>query len=293
MIVFRRRGAFWIGIAAIGVGVLLHVLTYPRAADRGYVPAGTPMDGQMKTGMALLALGMLLTAYGIGPHRGEFDFGAVARVRVQAIAEAPLRRGHAALLAVATAAAVINVLKMITRVPDVWLPLSALGGVVLGFLFLGRVGDRIGRRAAILLAGLAFIATAIGGATPSFSWNVLMSFLMGMAVGALLPLGSTLVAETVPARHRSRLLLLIAGTVAAAYLLTNLLAAVLVPEYGWPVLWLIGLPAGALLILLNRWIPESPRFLLATGRVGEATAVLNRFGAAFVYEDRRSSRTAD
>ena len=33
------------------------------------------------------------------------------------------------------------------------------------------------------------------------------------------------------------------------------------PRFGWRVLWLIGLPTGVLLILLNRWIPESPRFL--------------------------------
>jgi putative MFS transporter len=286
MIVFRMRGAFWTGIAAISVGVLLHLLTYTHAVDRDYVLAETPMDGQMKTGMALLAIGMLLTAYGIGPHRGAADFGAVARVRVLAINEAPLHRGHVVLLVVVMVAAAINVLKMATGGPSLWLPLGAVGGMAAGYLFLGRIGERIGRRATILLAGLMFIATAIGGATPSFSWNLLMSILMGIAIGVIAPVGLTLVTETVPARYRGRLALLIGGSFVAAYVLTIVLAALLEPEYGWPVMWLIGLPAGVLLILLNRWIPESPRFLLATGRVVEATAVLRRFGAAFVYEDR-------
>jgi putative MFS transporter len=287
MIVFRRRGAFWIGIAAIGVGVLLHLFANPRMAA-GYGPV-TAVDGQVKTGMALLAIGMLLAAYGIGPHRGEVDFAAVARVRVLAIAEAPLRRGHVALLVIVMAAAVINVLKLTIGVSSRWPALGALIGVVLGYLVLGRLGDRIGRRAAILLAGLTFIATALGGATPSAGWNVLMGVLTGMVVGGMLPIAVTLVTETVPARYRSRLLLLAGAAVAVAYLLIGLLAAALEPAYGWPVAWLIGPPSGVLLILLNRWIPESPRFLLATGRVGEATAVLRRFGAAFVYADRRSS----
>ena len=65
-------------------------------------------------------------------------------------------------------------------------------------------------------------------------------------------------------------------------MLTSWLASVLVPTYSWRILWLIGLPTGLVLILLNRWIPESPRFLLAHGRVDEARAVMQRYGAAVI-----------
>ena len=64
-----------------------------------------------------------------------------------------------------------------------------------------------------------------------------------------------------------------------AYILTSWLAAELVPVYSWRILWLIGLPTGVLFIMLNRWIPESPRFLLATGRPEEARWVMERYGA--------------
>jgi putative MFS transporter len=47
-------------------------------------------------------------------------------------------------------------------------------------------------------------------------------------------------------------------------------------------LWLIGMPTGALLLALIPWIPESPRFLLAYGRVTEARAVMRRFGMKLV-----------
>ena len=58
----------------------------------------------------------------------------------------------------------------------------------------------------------------------------------------------------------------------------------LVPTYSWRILWLIGLPTGVLFIMLNRWIPESPRFLLINGREAEARAVMARYGAVVTLE---------
>jgi len=57
-----------------------------------------------------------------------------------------------------------------------------------------------------------------------------------------------------------------------------------VPQFSWRILWLLGAPTGVLMILLNRWIPESPRFLLANGREAEARAVMARYGATIVDE---------
>jgi putative MFS transporter len=47
-------------------------------------------------------------------------------------------------------------------------------------------------------------------------------------------------------------------------------------------------------ILMNRWIPESPRFLLANGRAAEARAVMERYGARIVTGAAvEQSRTGD
>ena len=153
---------------------------------------------------------------------------------------------------------------------------------MLGSFLWGWLGDRVGRRASILYAGIGFVGTSVCGAMPSFAWNLVMCFLMGITVGGMLPLCYALLAEAMPARHRSWLMILVGADIAGAYVLTSWLASVLVPTYSWRILWLIGLPTGLVLILLNRWIPESPRFLLAHGRVDEARAVMQRYGAAVI-----------
>jgi putative MFS transporter len=67
----------------------------------------------------------------------------------------------------------------------------------------------------------------------------------------------------------------VGGTLAAAGF-----AALLEPTFSWRVLWLMNLPTGILMLVLNRWIPESPRFLLDRGRIDEARAVLGRYGVS-------------
>jgi putative MFS transporter len=150
-----------------------------------------------------------------------------------------------------------------------------------GSVVWGRIGDVFGRRAAILLSALMFMGTAICGAMPSFGWNLVMCFLMGASAGGLLPIAFTLMAEAIPAAHRGWLLVALGGIgTSAGYLLAAGAAAVLEPLFSWRVLWLLGLPTGALIVVLNRWIPESPRFLSNAGMEEAARAVLRRFSGA-------------
>jgi putative MFS transporter len=106
-------------------------------------------------------------------------------------------------------------------IPVALLPLAGISGTVVGSFVWGWLGDRIGRRASVLLAGVLFVTTAICGAMPGFSWNLLMCFLMGLGVGGMLPITFALLAETIPARHRGWLMVLIGGDIAGAYVITS------------------------------------------------------------------------
>ncbi|HEX2032535.1 MAG TPA: MFS transporter [Actinomycetota bacterium] len=307
-ITYAHPAAFWFGIVAVTVGVLLHLPMYLGAAEMGYHLAGMPISAGMLLGMFLILVGLAATTYGLFPRLGQVSRGYVARIRVKALDDAPIKAAHVGLLLVMAAAVTIDVMKPTTlafvvpgmaeeyglrspvnpggTVPVALLPFAGITGTVIGSFLWGWFGDRIGRRSSILLAGVIFIATAICGAMPGYIWNFVMCFIMGLGVGGMLPITFALMAEAIPARHRGWLMVLIGGDVAGAYIITSWLAAEFVPTFGWRFLWLIGAPTGVVLILLNRWIPESPRFLLAQGREDEARAVMERYGATVVETDR-------
>ncbi len=305
-VTFPHPGAFWFGTAATTVGVILHLPMYIAARDTGYRLVGMPVDQPMLIGMALIVVGLIASLYGLYPRSAEVTAGLVSQIRVQAMDEVPLRAAHVGLLVVMAIAVTIDVMKPTTlafvvpgmaleyglrsplnpagEVPVAYLPLSGISGTVVGSFLWGWLGDRIGRRASILYAGIIFIGSSICGSMPNYSWNFLMCFIMGLGAGGMLPITYALLAETIPARHRGWLMVVIGGDIAGAYIITSWLASELVPQFSWRILWLLGAPTGVLLILLNRWIPKSPRYLLASGRHAEARAVMDRYGATVVED---------
>ena len=303
---FGHRGIFWGGALGVTIGVVLHLPMYVEARAMGYRLAGMPVDATMSIGMVLIILGLAATVWGLVPREHPLARPSQMHLRVRALDEVPIRGAHIALMFVMAAAVTIDVMKPATlsfvlpgmaheyglksplhpsgHIPAALLPLAGITGTVLGSFLWGWMGDRLGRRPSILIAAMTFVATSICGSMPSFALNMVMCFIMGLGVGGMLPIMFTIMAETIPARHRGWLLVLIGGDVAGAYIITSWLASALVPTLSWRILWLIGLPTGVLLILLNRWIPESPRFLLALGRADEAAAIMKRYGAAIVRD---------
>ncbi|GAA2263722.1 MFS transporter [Actinomadura luteofluorescens] len=299
-ITFAHPPAFWTGFLACVAGVALHLPMYIGSAGMDYHMRGMAMDAPMVTGMALIVVGLALTTYGLLP-RGLAASRREGAARIRAAHDAPFRPAHIGLVLVMTTAVTIDAMKPITlsfvapgmgkeyglksalnpggHWPVALLPLFGLTGTVLGSFLWGWLGDHIGRRSSILLAGVMFVTTAVCGAMPSFWWNLAMCLMMGLAAGGMLPITFSLLAEMIPGRHRGWVMVLIGGNLALAYSITSSLSSALVPHYSWRILWLLGMPTGVLLIALNRWIPESPRFLLAHGREDEARAIMARYGA--------------
>lgn len=302
----RRPVFFWSGTALVTAGTILHLPMYLQAHDMHYRLAGMRMDPEMQIGMVAIVVGFALAGYGLLPRRATHD--RVAGLRVRALDDAKMTRLHVGLLVVLAMAVTIDVMKPtslafvapgITKEyglksalnphghpAEALLPLFGLSGTVVGSLVWGWLGDRMGRRAAMLLAGIIFVGTSICGAMPSFDLNLLMCAVMGLGAGGMLPVAFTLLSETVPARHRGWLMVLIGGDIAGAYVLTSWASEALTPTYSWRILWLIGLPTGLVFILLTHWVPESPRYLLAVGEDERARDVLRRYQAEIITTDR-------
>jgi len=305
-ITFHSPRAFWIGSAAISLGVLAHLPDFIATSEMGYHMAGMPMSGSMHLGMLLILAGLAMASYGLVPLSQLLrpsESPASEGIDFRAMDQANLTPQHWGLLFVLGIALIIDVMKPATLgfvMPGMreeyglttgeiaLLPLVALTGTTLGSLIWGVLSDRIGRRAAILLAAVLFIGTSICGFMPSFAWNLLMCFLMGVSAGGMLPIVYALMAESIPAKKRGWLVVLHGGMgTVGGYLVASGLAALLEPLFSWRILWFVGLPTGVLLLVLNRWIPESPRFLLEHGRSEEAERVMARYGVRMTRGEGR------
>jgi putative MFS transporter len=290
----RHVLAFWFGVIYILAGVSCHL---PDLVSRHFHFGGLPLTNMMLFGMFLIVIGIAATTYGLFPvHDSAKD--ASADFQLRSMDDAKLTGTHWLLIVVLGIALVVDVMKPATLgfvLPgmrreygisvkeSLMLPFIALIGTTIGSVIWGILADRLGRRGSILLASLIFISTGICGCMPAFKWNLLMCLFMGLSAGGMLPIVFALLAEMVPARHRGWLSVLVGGLgTSGGYLVASGAAAWLEPYFTWRMLWLLNVPTGLLVILLSRFIPESPRFLLHMGRVEEAAKTLARFGIQLV-----------
>ncbi|CAN7199833.1 MFS transporter [Brevundimonas sp. LjRoot202] len=287
----RHAWAFWLGCLIVTAGVALHLPMYWMGRHMGFRLVGMPMDAGMWWGMALILVGIALTAFGLLPaHKGDDT-----PLEVLAPPEdAPLTAAHWGMCALLSVALIVDIMKPaslgfvtpgmleeygLTTAMVAILPFAALAGTVVGSFVWGWLADIYGRRASILLSSVMFVGTSICGAMPDFWWNVGMCFLMGAAAGGLLPVAYALLAEIMPTRHRGWALVLVGGIGAiGGYFAASALSAWLQPFWSWRVMWFLNLPTGLILIALSPLLPESARFLQHVGRGEEARAMLARFG---------------
>ena len=291
-----RRAGYLLGAVLVCAGVALHVPDYLMAAPAHYRMAGMPMSTAMAAGMVLLLLGLAIAAGALLPAgwRRRRTVRAPEMAQYAALDGARLSPAHWRLVAVLAVALVVDTMKPATLgfvVPGMraeygltagqaaLLPLVAIAGTVAGSLLWGSLADLYGRRATILLSALMYVATAVCGFMPSYGWNLVMCAAMGLAAGGMLPIVYALLSESVPARRRGALVVALSGLGAAlGYLVASGAASLLIPAYSWRSLWLLGVPTGLILVVLRRFIPESPRYLVAAGRGAEAASVLARYG---------------
>lgn len=295
-----KNRAFVLGVLAICVGVLLHAPDYVAARHQHFMMAGMGMSTMMKTGMLLILSGLVLAAWSLLPKQPTLPRTVVqgSGERFVALDSGQMGPAHRKLVGVLTIGLVVDTMKPATLgfvVPALaqeyeipvrtasMLTVVALCGTVIGSLVWGRMADIYGRRATILLSALMYIATCVCGFMPSFGWNLVMCFLMGAAAGGMLPTVYSLTFESIPGRYRGWVIVLMTGVGASfGYLAASGAATLIEPSLSWRTLWLLGAPTGMLLLLLSRWIPESPRFLLLSGRLDEAREVMGRYGIVSV-----------
>jgi len=174
-----------------------------------------------------------------------------------------------------------------------WAASSALAGCVLGSLVAGAGADRFGRHRFLLLAGISFLASALGtAAAPSFFAFVLFRILGGVGIGIASLVSPLYIAESSPAHWRGRLVAVNQLAIVLGMLLIYLVNYSIhhsgTDQWnqvdGWRWMFASGAIPSALLLLLLSTVPETARFLLMKGRRAEAEQVAARTGADTLKE---------
>jgi sugar porter (SP) family MFS transporter len=160
---------------------------------------------------------------------------------------------------------------------------GALIGTIIGAITVGRPADALGRRAMLFLLGAFYFVSAIGCALAWGWWPfMIFRFVGGLAVGGASVVSPMYIAEISPAKYRGRLVAVtqfnIVFGILLAYLSNYTIGSLHLgtSEYRW-MFGVMALPAAAFFLLLF-FIPQSPRWLLARGRVAEARSVLEKCG---------------
>jgi AAHS family 4-hydroxybenzoate transporter-like MFS transporter len=155
--------------------------------------------------------------------------------------------------------------------------IGLVGTMVGGFVF-GWIGDRFGRRPAVIVATLLFaIMTLDFALVGSYGGFLAMRLAVGIGTGGMLPLSWALNIEYAPKRWRSSIVTVVMLGYSAGISLGGPIAVWLIPRFGWQSVFLFGgfLSLLAAIALIAQ-LPESIRFMVAAQKDGKAIADILR-----------------
>ena len=152
-----------------------------------------------------------------------------------------------------------------------------IAGACTGALFFSYLTDRFGRKKLFLITLAVYLVFSF---LTAFSWNfwsfVVFRFLAGTGIGGEYSAIYSAVDELIPARFRGQVALAISGSYWIGAMLGSALSILLLNPnfvsqyYGWRIAFWLGAALGLCILLIRRYVPESPRWLLTHGRTEEA-----------------------
>ena len=152
---------------------------------------------------------------------------------------------------------------------------AGLFGLMIGALLFGPLADRIGRKKIIVFSTLVFgIGTLATAFVQDVNTLLAIRFLTGLGLGGAMPNTIAMTSEFSPHRRRATMVMIMFCGFSLGAALGGLLAAALIPNFGWRSVFFVGGVVPLLLVpILALRLPESVRFLALTGqahaRVGQ------------------------
>ncbi len=143
-------------------------------------------------------------------------------------------------------------------------------GMAVGAIFFGILADKIGRKKIFMWTLVLFsVCSGLSAFATTLTVFLILRFFIGMGLGGELPVASTLVSESVPAKERGRVVVLLESFWAAGWLIAALISYFVIPATFWPIEgWRVALLLTALpafyAIYIRAKLPDSPQFTAKT-----------------------------
>ncbi|TFD52747.1 MFS transporter [Cryobacterium frigoriphilum] len=161
-----------------------------------------------------------------------------------------------------------------------WIASAGFIGMALGAVLGGLLADRLGRRQVFAIT-LVVYGLATGASALALTVGVLIAarFVVGLGLGAELPVASTLVSEFAPPKIRGRVIVILESFWAVGWTLAALIGFLVIPlsDDGWRWALAVGAAPAIYAVVVRLGLPESVRFLESRGRTAEAEATVVRF----------------
>jgi MFS transporter, AAHS family, 4-hydroxybenzoate transporter len=174
---------------------------------------------------------------------------------------------------------------------------AALAGLLVGYLFLSPLSDRLGHRRIVLIATIAVGVFTLATLLATNAAELIgLRFITGMGLGAAIPSAVALTSEYTPRRLRATFVLAIYCGLSFGFAAAGGAAAWLIPHYGWrALLWAGAIAPLALAPFIYLYLPESLDFLIRSrAEPGQIRAATARVGAATTdIEDVRFESETD
>jgi len=152
-------------------------------------------------------------------------------------------------------------------------------GMFIGASSFGTLADRVGRKPTVQLA-VAIYATTTG--LCSLAWDPvsmgILRLLGGIGTGGIMPVLSTWLSEYMPKSDRGRFVAILESSWSFGALFISALSWFLIPVYGWRSIFLVSFFALLFIIMIQRFLPESIRYLEVKQRKEEALSILRTHG---------------
>ncbi|GGE33583.1 MFS transporter [Pullulanibacillus camelliae] len=156
---------------------------------------------------------------------------------------------------------------------------SSTLGIVIGLIPAGFLSDRLGRKRILILGIIEYsLFTILCAFSPNYWMLLIFRFLSGFGMGAVFPLPFAIVSEFVNHRQRTLFNGFMDACLSVGYFIAPILGFIILPNlplsFAWRVFFIIaGLPI-LYAALIQKALPESPRWLVRKGRSAEAEAVM-------------------